>query len=125
MIEVPSNHTRIGAWVNSRIVGEKTTSILYNSINRHVGISHKNRRNGNKLGLQLYLNAIVATEMTFISPEIISRLIILTPQSLHTHFHSLLCSFVFFTLTDRALTTPSNIRGCQSGTWSAGQKKIR
>ena len=31
---------------------------------------------------------------------------------------------VFFTLlTDRASTIiPSNIRGCQSGTWSAGQK---
>ena len=28
---------------------------------------------------------------------------------------------VFFTLTDRASTIPSNTRGCQSGTWSAGQ----
>ena len=26
---------------------------------------------------------------------------------------------VFFTLTDRASTIPSNTRGCQSGTWSA------
>ena len=32
---------------------------------------------------------------------------------------------VFFTLTDRASTIPSNTRGCQSGTWSGGQKKIR
>ena len=32
---------------------------------------------------------------------------------------------VFFTLTNRASTIPSNIRDCQSGTWSAGQKKIR
>ena len=32
---------------------------------------------------------------------------------------------VFFTLTDRASTIPSNKHGCQSGTWSAGQKKIR
>ena len=32
---------------------------------------------------------------------------------------------VFFTLTDRASTIPSNTRGCQSGTWSAGQEKIR
>ena len=32
---------------------------------------------------------------------------------------------VFFPLTDRASTIPSNIRGCQSGTGSAGQKKIR
>ena len=31
---------------------------------------------------------------------------------------------VFFTLTDRASTIPSNTRGCQSGTWSAGQKNI-
>ena len=32
---------------------------------------------------------------------------------------------VFFTLTNRASTIPSTIRGCQSGTWSAGQKEIR
>ena len=32
---------------------------------------------------------------------------------------------VFFSLTDRVPTIPSNIRGCQSGTWSAGQKEIR
>ena len=30
---------------------------------------------------------------------------------------------VFFTLTDRASTIPSNTRGCQSGTWSTGQKR--
>ena len=35
-------------------VGEKSTSILYSSINRHAGISNKNRRH-NKLGLQLNL----------------------------------------------------------------------
>ena len=36
------------------------------------------------------------------------------------------CCVVFFTLTDRASTIPSIIRGgCQSGTWSAGQKEIR
>ena len=37
----------------------------------------------------------------------------------------LLLFVVFFTLTDRASTIPSNTRGCQSGTRSAGQKKIR
>ena len=31
---------------------------------------------------------------------------------------------VFFTLIDRASTIPSNIRGCQSVTWSAGQRKM-
>ena len=32
---------------------------------------------------------------------------------------------VFFTLIDRASTVPSNIRGCQSGTLSAGQENIK
>ena len=31
---------------------------------------------------------------------------------------------VFFTLTDRASTIPSNIRGCQSGTWSQKGAKV-
>ena len=31
---------------------------------------------------------------------------------------------VFFTLTDRASTVPSNIRGCQSGTWSQRGTKV-
>ena len=31
--------------------------------------------------------------------------------------------YKFFTLTDRASTVPSNISGCQSGTWSAEKKK--
>ena len=31
---------------------------------------------------------------------------------------------VFFTLTDRASTIPSNIRGCQSGTWSQRCTKV-
>ena len=31
---------------------------------------------------------------------------------------------VFFTLTDRAPTIPSNIRGCQSGTWSQRGTKV-
>ena len=55
-IIVPSNHTRIGAWVNSKMSGRNPlfNSILYNSINRHARISHKHRRHG-KLGLQLSL----------------------------------------------------------------------
>ena len=31
---------------------------------------------------------------------------------------------VFFTLTDRASSIPSNIRGCQSGTWSQRGTKV-
>ena len=51
---VPSNHTRVGAWVNSKSRGEIHTinSILYKTINCHARISHKHRRHG-KLGLQL------------------------------------------------------------------------
>ena len=38
----------------------------------------------------------------------------------------LLFCYIFFALTDRASTIPSNIiRGCQCGTRSAGQEKIR
>ena len=40
-------------------------------------------------------------------------------------WYVLVCVFAFFALTDRALTVPSNIRGCLSGTWSAGQENIR
>ena len=32
--------------------------------------------------------------------------------------------YVFFTLTDRASTIPSNIRGCQSSTWSQRGTKV-
>ena len=56
---------------------------------------------------------------------------VVTQKEGHTGFFIYLPSavvvvvVVFFTLTDRASTIPSNTRGCQSGTWSAGQKKIR
>ena len=41
------------------------------------------------------------------------------------HGLSIVIVVVFFRLlTGRASTIPSNIRGCQSGTWSAGQEKI-
>ena len=43
----------------------------------------------------------------------------------HTHYYWYKVVVVFFTLTDWALTIPNNTRGCQSGTWSAGQKNIR
>ena len=36
----------------------------------------------------------------------------------------LLLYVVFLTLTDRASTIPSNIRGCQSGTWSQRGTKV-
>ena len=46
-IIVPSSHTEIGAWVNSKMY----TSILYNIINCHARVSHKHGKHG-KLGLQ-------------------------------------------------------------------------
>ena len=51
-IIVPSSHTGIGAWVNSKMY--TINSILYNIINCHARISHKHRIHG-KLGLQLSL----------------------------------------------------------------------
>ena len=54
-IIVPSNYTRIGAWVNRKMSGRNPlNSILCNFINRHARISHKHRRHG-ELGLQLSL----------------------------------------------------------------------
>ena len=39
---MPSNHTTIGAWVNSKMsIGEKPTIILYNNINRHAVQRHQ------------------------------------------------------------------------------------
>ena len=46
-------------------------------------------------------------------------------RALYYQVYSVVVVVVFFTLTDRASTIPSNTCGCQSGTWSAGQKKIR
>ena len=47
-IIVPSNHTRIGAWVSSKMSGRNPlNSILYNSINSHARISHKHRKGYN------------------------------------------------------------------------------
>ena len=51
IIIVPSSHTGIGAWVNSKMY---TNSILYNIINWHAWVSRKHRIHG-KLGLQLSL----------------------------------------------------------------------
>ena len=51
-IIVPSSHTGIGAWINSKM--HTIDSILYNTINCHARISHKHRIHG-KLGLQLSL----------------------------------------------------------------------
>ena len=54
-IIVPSSHTGIGAWVNSKMWGGgESTSILYNIINCYARISHKHRIHG-KPGLQLSL----------------------------------------------------------------------
>ena len=55
-IIVPSSHTGIGAWVNSKMY----TSILYNNIiNCHARVSRKHRIHG-KLGLQLsYLQCYI------------------------------------------------------------------
>ena len=45
-------------------------------------------------------------------------------DSVHTYIQRMVAVVVFFTLTDRALTIPSNTRGCQSGTWSQRGTKV-
>ena len=51
-----------------------------------------------------------------------------TDNQLETWARGLIIGYVvvvvFFTLTDRASTIPSNIRGCQSGTWSQRGIKV-
>ena len=46
-------------------------------------------------------------------------------NGMSTHIaHTVVVVVVFFTLTNRASTIPSNIRGCQSGTWSQRGTKV-
>ena len=45
-------------------------------------------------------------------------------QSRHVAHTPRVVVFVFFTLTDRASTIPSDIRGCQFGTWSQRGTKV-
>ena len=42
----------------------------------------------------------------------------------HVFMADVVVVVVVFTLTDRASTIPSNIRGCQSGTWSQRGTKV-
>ena len=65
---------------------------------------------------------------------VLHQLIMLEFNQSSTHDFSTFCGVVvvvviilivvFFTLTDRASTIPSNIRGCQSGTWSQRGTKV-
>ena len=64
--------------------------------------------------------------MHFISmTAVLHVVVLLTDAVVAVHVLLLSVVVVFLTLTDRASTIPSNIRSCQSGTWSAGQKEIR
>ena len=90
------------------------THILYNIINCHARVSHKHRIHG-KPGLQLCLqkkqNAPRPCEFA-------------TYQVTTSRIGWVFIVVVFFTLTDRASTISSNIRGCQSGTWSQRGTKV-
>ena len=46
------------------------------------------------------------------------------PNSRSSYVHVVVVVVVFFTLTDRASTVPSNICGCQFGTWSQRGTKV-
>ena len=52
------------------------------------------------------------------------RLVDLVTGCRFAKFYASVVVVVVFTLTDRASTIPSNIRGCQSGTWSQRGTKV-
>ena len=55
----------------------------------------------------------------------IKYVVVVVVDSVHTYIQRMVVVVVvFFTLTDRALTIPSNTRGCQSGTWSQRGTKV-
>ena len=58
-ITVPSNHTRIRVWVNSKM-SARNRPVYY--INRHAGISNKNRRH-DKLYLQNVQDTVIHLEV--------------------------------------------------------------
>ena len=71
---------------------------------------------------KLCLDATKGTHSLYLySSHLSAGVLVLLPPPAFLLF-SIVCSS---TLTDRASTIPSNIRGCQSGTWSARQENIR
>ena len=58
---VPSSHTGIGTWVNSKMY-TIVYLVLYNIINCHARVSHKHRVH-RKLGLQLSLLHYIYDQM--------------------------------------------------------------
>ena len=68
-IIVPSSHTGIEAWVNSKMY---TSIILYNIINCHARVSHRHRIHG-KLGLQLSLLRYIYNRIRWVSLKGIFR----------------------------------------------------
>ena len=74
----------------------------------------------------MYYNVFVFAVFLVVVDSHIQRIVLATEETTVTQQvnHRPVVA-VFFTLTDRASTIPNNTRGCQSGTWSAGQKKIR
>ena len=69
--------------------------------------------------------AINVVSVVVVVDSHIQRIVLATEETTVTQqvSHRPVVVVVFFTLTDRASTIPNNTRGCQSGTWSAGQKK--
>ena len=84
--------------------------------------------NNNAWGSRFQATKQKETEQYWVIFESLKRPAECIPDSAPTVPHSC-CSacyslVVFFTLTDRASTIPSNIRGCQSGTWSQRGTKV-
>ena len=66
-------------------------------------------------------NSIILLERTSLPPYVLFNYFTwhLSPGN-----NDIVVVVVVFTLTDRASTIPSNIRGCQSGTWSQRGTKV-
>ena len=102
-------------WPYVHPVGEKPTVILHTyNINRHAGsplIPNKTRTKGT---ISLDYNSIcnIGSRIGWVLKEIYYNS--LGCRMVHTY--KLVVVVVLFTLTDRASTISSNIRGCQFGT---------
>ena len=134
-IIVLSNHTRIGAWVTRKCRGTYCTISSLIAMHRY-----RTQNIQGKPGLQLclqknqnaprpsefvtlHLGSDGVTEGDF---SIIDDVGVILGNCTIPFVIRIFVVVFFILLTDRASTIPiSNIRGCQSGTWSAGQKKIR
>ena len=71
---MPSKHTKIGAWVNSKMSG-KPTVILYNYIDRHAGTPNKTKTN-DTISLDYSSLCYIASRIGWVSMKGIYKLVL-------------------------------------------------